>query len=145
MSVIVDTGVLYAYHDEDANRHEVALEAMKAVVSGKFGRPIVTDYIYGETVTLTLSNTSDPARAVDVGDRLLGRDGNQAIFDLVVVDRTLFETARETHSRYSDQGLSFADAVSVALVERGDADRLLAFDDDFDGVVERVDPQYVEP
>jgi predicted nucleic acid-binding protein len=36
--------------------------------------------------------------------------------------------------------LSFTDATTVALVERHGIDAVLSFDDDFDGIVERVDP-----
>jgi hypothetical protein len=44
--------------------------------------------------------------------------------------------------RYNDQELSFTDAVTVALCERRGIDAVLSFDDDFDGLVERVEPRY---
>lgn len=52
-----------------------------------------------------------------------------------MLDETL-----ETFERYDDQSLSFTDASTVALVETRDIDAVLSFDDDFDGLVERVDP-----
>jgi predicted nucleic acid-binding protein len=53
MSLLVDTGVLYAHHDKDAKHHEAAKEAMTAALKGEYGQPYVTDYVYDETVTLT--------------------------------------------------------------------------------------------
>ena len=34
MSVFVDTGVFYAHHDTDAERHEAAVEAFDRVLEG---------------------------------------------------------------------------------------------------------------
>jgi len=39
MSVLVDTGVFYAHHDRDAERHEDAVAAMDALLDGEFGKP----------------------------------------------------------------------------------------------------------
>ena len=44
---------------------------------------------------------------------------------------------------YDDQGLSFTDATTVAVCERHGIDSVMSFDDDFDGVFERVDPETI--
>ena len=53
MTVLVDTGVLYADHDTDASRHEAASSALESVYDGTLGQPYITDYVYDEAVTLT--------------------------------------------------------------------------------------------
>jgi predicted nucleic acid-binding protein len=63
--------------------------------------------------------------------------------DFQFVSRREFESAVKTFERYDDQPLSFTDATTVALVERHDVDRVLAFDDDFDGIVDRLPPEHV--
>jgi len=143
MSVFVDTGVFYALHDEDASRHSVAREAMGRLVSGSFGRVLTSDYVYDETVTLARSRFGTTAAALAAGDRILGRDPYPDAVDLAFVDRPVFEAAVETLDAYDDQPLSFTDATTVALVERRDIDHVLAFDDDFDGVVDRLPPERV--
>jgi len=45
MTVLVDTGVLYADHDTDATRHEVAAQALEAVYDGEVGQPYISDYL----------------------------------------------------------------------------------------------------
>jgi len=42
--------------------------------------------------------------------------------------------------RDDDQELSFTDATTVALAERHGIDRVLSFDDDFNGIAPRLDP-----
>ncbi len=45
--------------------------------------------------------------------------------------------------RYDDHGLSFTDASLTECVEDEAIDAVLSFDDDFDGLVERIDPTAV--
>jgi predicted nucleic acid-binding protein len=139
VSVFVDTGVFYAHHDRDTERHERAAAAMKAVSNGRYGRPYTSDYVYDETVTLTLGRTDHDA-AARVGDRILGRGDFPAVTDPLFVDRAAFDDAIAVFDRYDDQTLSFTDATTVALARANDIDHILSFDDDFDGIVDRLDP-----
>jgi predicted nucleic acid-binding protein len=43
MSVFVDTGVFYAHHDRDAERHDAAVTAIDALLDGEFGQPYASD------------------------------------------------------------------------------------------------------
>jgi predicted nucleic acid-binding protein len=140
MSVFVDTGVFYAHHDEDSNRHDAATDAMETVLDGDYGTPMTSDYVFDETVTLAVSRFADPDRALVVGDRILGRGQFPAVIDLLFVGHKGFQSAVETIQRYDDHGLSFTDATTIALLERHDVERVLSFDDDFDGLVDRLDP-----
>lgn len=139
MSVIVDTGVLHAQHDEDAARHESAQAAIRRVAEGAYGTPLVSDYIYDEAVTLTQARTGRHADAKLLSDHLLGRDGHD-LFSLLFVDSEDFESAVDVFESYDDQSLSITDATTIALVDRHDIEQVLAFDDDFDGIVNRLDP-----
>jgi len=56
------------------------------------------------------------------------------------VSAAVFADAETVFERYDHQELSFTDATTVALTERHGIDRVLSFDDDFDGVVRRTDP-----
>ncbi|WP_135663902.1 type II toxin-antitoxin system VapC family toxin [Halorhabdus rudnickae] len=137
MSVIVDTGVLYAHHDVDAHRHEIARAAMKRIVAGEYGQPFISDHIYDETVTLTRTRTGRYADTKQVSNHLIGQPSP---FELLVVDKSQFQRAIETFDRYDDHALSFTDATTISLLEQRDIDHVLAFDDDFDGIVSRLSP-----
>jgi len=139
MTILVDSGVLYAYHDTDATRHDTAQDAMERVAAGECGRPFVSDYLFDETLTLTLARTGRHDDAKTVSDHLLGRAGPD-VLRLLFVGLEGFERAVEVFETYDDQSLSFTDATTVALVERRGIDHVLSFDDDFDGIVDRLDP-----
>jgi predicted nucleic acid-binding protein len=140
MTVLVDTGVLYADHDTDASRHEVADDAVEAVYDGDFGAPYVSDYIYDEAVTLTLTRSGSFSAAKRIGERLRGVGPYPKTYELLRVSSVVFSDAVDVFEQYDDQGLSFTDATTVALCERHGLDGVLSFDDDFDGLVNRIDP-----
>jgi hypothetical protein len=141
MSVFVDTGVLYADHDEDATRHTTADESMDVVYRGEFGTPFTSDYVYDEAVTLTRSRSGRFDAAKTLGERMRGAGQFPDVFSFLRVTPALFADAVDVFERYDDQSLSFTDATTVALVRHHDVDAVLSFDDDFDGLVERTDPR----
>jgi len=143
MTVFVDTGVLYAEQDKSASRHESAVEAIEAVHDDELGQPYISDYIYDEAVTLTLERTSDHGRAATLGQRLRGAGKFPTAYRILRVDQQQFDDAVEMFERYDDQQLSFTDATTVALLRHHDIDSVLSFDDDFDGIVDRLDPATV--
>lgn len=140
MTVLVDTGVLYADHDTDATRHDTAGGALREVYDGALGQPYVSDYVFDEAITLTRKRTSSFSAAKKLGDRLRGNDPYPMVYDFLYVTAAVFSDAIEVFERYNDQSLSFTDATTIALMSRHDIDAVLSFDDDFDGLVERVDP-----
>lgn len=143
MTVLVDTSVVYADHDTDAARHDAASTALEAVYDGAFGAPYISDYVFDEAITLARTRTRSHAAATRLADRLRGRDRFPDVYELLRVSAAVFRDALTVFERYDDQQLSFTDATTVALVDRHDLDRVLSFDDDFDGVADRLDPASV--
>ncbi len=82
-------------------------------------------------------------QAKGVGDRTLGRGSFPKAFTLLHVDRPRFQATIEAFEAYRDQGFSFTDASTVALVKEKHIDHVLTFDDDFDGVIDRLVPRDV--
>lgn len=143
MSVLVDTGVIYAAHDTDAGRHAAAMDALDVVYDGEFGQPYVTDFVYDEVVTLTLERSDQWVVARDVGRKLRGAGEYPPAFELLRISATVFEDAVTVFEQYDDQGLSFTDATTIAVLNRHDIDAVFSFDDDFDGLVDRFSPSSV--
>ena len=142
MSILIDTGVVYAEHDTAATRHDTAATALDAVYDGEFGQPFLTDYVYDEAITLTLQRGSyEPA--VELGRKLRGVDPYPTVYELVQLSTTIFQDAVEVFETYDDQSLSFTDASLVAVADRRGIEHVLSFDDDFDGLVSRIDPSSV--
>ncbi|GKZ12645.1 twitching motility protein PilT [Haladaptatus sp. W1] len=140
MSVFVDTGVLFAHHDTDAERHEQAVAAFDELLDGTYGQPYTSDYVLDETVTLTRVRTDSFEAADTVASRILGEDPFPNVLELLHVEPDDVSASLETFRRYSDQNLSFTDATIIYLCESRGIDAVLSFDDDFDGLIERIAP-----
>lgn len=141
MSVFVDTGPFYAVQNRRARHHAEARHALADLATGRHGTLFTSSFVYDETVTLTLKRTRRFEEARTAGDRILGRGAFPRAFLLLHVDEARFRAGVEVFEAYPDQGLSFTDATTVALMEERGIDRVLSFDDGFDGVVARVDPR----
>ena len=143
MSVFVDTGVFYAHHDTDASRHNIGMDALNTVLTApEYGHILTSEYVYDEVVTLTHRRTGDIAAGIEVGRRIRGSGYPDAI-ELLYSSEQLFAAAVSAQQEYAEHGLSCTDAMTVALVEHHDIDAVLSFDDDFDGIVDRLDPATV--
>ena len=140
MSVFVDTGLYYALQNERAQRHDAAISALSIIQGGQYGRPFTSEYVYDEAVTLVRSRTGSFSEAKTVGDRIRGIDPYPDAIDLLSVTEDVFETAIERFDHYRDHPISFTDATTVALMDEHGVDHLLSFDDDFDGIVDRLEP-----
>ncbi|MFU8867094.1 type II toxin-antitoxin system VapC family toxin [Natronococcus sp.] len=143
MTVFIDTGVFFAQHDVAAARHDAATDAMRAVLTGRFGQPYTSDYVFDEAITLTRTRTGSYEDAWTLGRRILGHGPYPDRIELATITPELFEATLETFERYADHSLSFTDASTIALVEDYNLDAVLSFDDDFDGLVDRIDPETI--
>ncbi|KTG08979.1 twitching motility protein PilT [Haloprofundus marisrubri] len=142
MSVFVDTGVFFAHHDTDADRHDQAVSAFDELLDGEYGQPYTNDYVFDETVTLTRARTGSFEAADTVASRILGEDPFPGVFEMIHVEPDDVRTSLETFRRYDDHDLSFTDATIVALCESRGIDAVLSFDTDFDGLMNRIEPGY---
>jgi len=139
MSIFIDTGVLYAHHDVDAERHTAARELIDAVLNGTYGHPYTNDYVLDEAVTLTRARTNSVDDANAIANRIRGNDPYPSVVELAYTTPELVAAALETFRRYDDHDLSFTDAMIVAICERRDIDAVASFDSDFDGLINRVE------
>lgn len=144
MSVFIDTGVFYAQMDRKAKGHAASQSALERILEGSHGRPCTSDYVVDEVYTLVQARThrADLARAAI--DRIL--EGPQGpSFDLLRVREPTFDAARDVLSRYEDHELSFTDATIVALTDEHALDKVLSFDEGFDGILTRISPYEMAP
>lgn len=90
-------------------------------------------------MTLTLTRGGfEPAKRL--GERLRGANSFPQTYEMLSVSAAAFADAVDVFEAYDDQRLSFTDATTIALCDRHAIDAVLSFDDDFDGIVERIDP-----
>ncbi len=134
MAVFIDTGALVAARNADDKRHERAKELLKEALEGKYGTIYTSDYVINEATTLALVRTGDPELAVDVGEFAL----ESPRIRILQVERGDFKATWEKFKSFVEKGLSFTDCSTIHLMEKNRIEKVMSFDSDFDGLVERM-------
>ena len=138
MSIFIDTGVFYAHHDVDAERHETAVDLVNAILDGEYGQPYTSDYVLDEAITLARTRTGSVADADAIAKRIRGSDPYPQIVELIYTTAASVSAGLDTFRQYDDHDLSFTDAMSVAICKQRGIDTIASFDSDFDGIIERI-------
>ncbi len=126
MAILVDASFICAYANSRDVHHSAARNAMRDVASGKYGRVIITDFIFDETVTVVKRKVGRD-KAVETGIFLLSSQ-----LQMALVNGHVFERAWELF-RDSDE-LSFTDCTSIAFMLAFGIGRIATFDKAFSSV-----------
>lgn len=128
MSVLMDSGFIYACSNIDDVNHLISVDLLKEIEDNKFGSQYITDYIFDETMTLTLSKSS-LKKAVEVGNVLFNS------YELIPISEILFE---EAWGLFQSKKLSFTDCTNIAVMKYFKIEYLATFDRGFKGLVKTI-------
>ena len=132
MVIFLDTGFILAIRNSDDNNHMKAAELMKECLAGKFGRIIVSDFVFDETVTLTLVRTYNKTLVKDIGDFIF----NSPRINLLHLSETEFLATWELFLKYFEKGLSFTDCSILVMAKLFESNVYIAtFDNHFKGLL----------
>ncbi len=135
MSVLLDTGLIFAFLNEDDADHARAVELMLRVVRKEFGAPFVTDTVVVELFTLIRARTG--SAALEESARRFLPLPTPALKGLTSVSLGvgLLEPAWEVFRKYRDQGISFTDAGLIVTMRELGLERLATLDARLRGLV----------
>lgn len=128
--ILLDTSFLYALFNSKDPYNSRAIEILKDIEDSKYGRPIVTDYIVDELLTLIYVRLGKHV-ALKVLNGLSELLDNGLL--LVFVNEELFKRAIGCFMKYN---LSFTDCTSVELLLREKERYIASLDKGFDNVKE---------
>ena len=132
MVVFLDTGFILAIRNYDDINHTKATEIMRECLSDKYGRIIVSDFVFDETVTLTLVRTHNKSLVKDIGNYIL----NSPRIILLHLSETEFLATWELFLKYFENGLSFTDCSLLVLGKLFESNVYIAtFDRHFKGLL----------
>lgn len=121
--LFVDTGGWYAY----ANRADPEHKAVKAALGRFRGRLVTSNFVFDEVVSLCLARRLGHAVALTVGGVLMAPQ----VVDLVRVTAEDERAAWRLFAERPDQGYSYTDCTSFALMRRLGITRAAALDEHF--------------
>ncbi len=126
--ILLDTSLLISFEVQKDTNHERALNLMQEIVRGKHGTPFLSDYIFDETITVTLVRSRNLRQAIQVGEALTRS------FQLLRVDDSIFESAWERFKAQTRTKLSFTDCSNITLMLRNGIREIATFDKEYSKV-----------
>jgi len=124
---LLDTTVFIAAAFPREKHHKEGRAIITSVEEGALGKPVITDYILNEVVTF-VRKRKGAAASIEMLDAII----HSPRLRLVKVENRHFEAGLQLFRTY--EGLSFTDAVSVAVMRDLDIEVIYSFDSDFDGI-----------
>lgn len=101
---------------------------MREIVRSAYGDPVISDYVFDETVTVTLVKTRSVGKARAVGESLLDS------FRVLRVDEPIFRRAWRRFANQKGTRFSFTDSTTIVLMEENGIGHLATFDREFSSV-----------
>jgi len=126
--IVLDSSHLIAFQVKNDSHHEQANALMKQVLSGRFGKPLITSFIFDETVTGIFVRSKSLRLAVEYGNELL------ASLETLEVNEEAFREAWGIFSDQRNRRLSFTDSSTLAVMNIHAIGRIATFDEDFGNI-----------
>ena len=124
--IVLDTSFIVSYFNTRDQNHLKAVKLMK-----KIHEPLcMTDYIFGEVVTVSLIRLKSLDRASKIGNVLLKS------LKIINVEKKSFDNAWDIFCRQKRTVLSFTDCTTISVMLENDIEKIATFDGDFGKISE---------
>jgi uncharacterized protein len=121
--IMLDTSFVVAYFNTNDQNHGRAVHTAKDMAA-KNPELCVTDYIFGEIVTVSLLRLKDIKKAARIGSAIM------RYCNIISADRSVFDEAWNAFSGQQMQ-MSFTDCITVATMRDQRIQEIATFDKDF--------------
>ena len=126
--IILDSSFLISFENELDINHQKALKLMEKISNNTFGQAVITDYIFGEIVTITSIKSKNHTKALFLGDKLIE---SMQIFSTT---KEVFNLAWDIFKKQSNTQLSFTDCSILSLMRNEEVSNIATFDKDFEKI-----------
>lgn len=122
MSILIDTGVIYALLDKSDNHNLDAKAVMLRILKGNYGSPFVTDYVLLESFSLL------GQRGIKEAVKSLQNFLTENKFRTLFVTEEIFSKSMELTLQNTSDFLSLADSSQIILSISLSIDAIATFD-----------------
>ena len=130
---LIDSNIWIAAKIEKDYWHKKGKEIVKKILDGALKKVVITDYIVDEVVTYLNARTN-----FETAREMLETLTSSQFIEVIIIDAQQFEKTKEIFEK--NKNLSFTDASSVVVMQDKKINKIISFDEDFDGIegIERV-------
>jgi len=124
--IMLDTSFVVAYFNTRDQNHDSAIKTAK-ILARQNHELYVTDYLFGEIVTVSLVRLKNLEKATHIGKIIL------EYCNLIHVDKEIFDHAWKIFSEQKLR-LSFVDCTTIVAMKSQKMQQIATFDNDFNNV-----------
>lgn len=124
--IMLDTSFVVAYFNTRDQNHDLAVKTAK-ILANQNSELYLTDYIFGETVTVSLVKLKNLKLAIHIGKIILES------CNLLHIEKYIFEHAWKIFSGQKLR-LSFVDCATIAAMQSQKIQKIATFDGDFSNI-----------
>lgn len=128
--IFLDSSFLISFEVDADSNHDMAVKLFDEITKGKFGLPIISDYIFDETVTMIFARTKDLSKAIESGI------GMKQSYQIKKIDEPIFEKAWSLFQKQKSTKFSFTDCTILTVMEENGIKNIATFDEDFKKIKE---------
>jgi hypothetical protein len=123
---MLDTSFIVAYFNTRDQNHSSAVKIAK-ILANQNHELYITDYLFGEIVTVSLVRLKNLEKATQIGTTIL------EYCNLIHVDKDIFEHAWKIFSEQKLR-LSFVDCTTIVVMKNQKIQKIATFDNDFNKI-----------
>jgi len=140
MTVIVDTGIFFAFYSLKDKHHLDSIALIIHLVEGKWGTPYITNHILDETLNI-LKYRLSPRTAKAFIETFIDRGVVKILYPNEELEKRALKIFKENIDR---RGLSYTDALTIATIKEYEINYLLTYDiRSFKGFIDNIiEPNY---
>ena len=140
MTVLVDTGVFFAFYSLRDRHHFDSLGLITHLVRGKWGKAFITNHILDETLNILKYKIAPEASKAFI-EAFLDKGIVEVLYTDIGLETKALEIFKKNLGR---KGFSYTDAITVAVMKEFMIDYLLSYDiRSFQGLIDNiVGPNY---
>lgn len=122
--IILDTSFLVSFYNTRDCNHIKAVNIMKEIISERYGRAGITDFIFGECATILLMRTKSLKETAEIGEKIKALESFEADKETLNLAWNIFKNQKNTQ-------LSFTDCSIIATMKQENIVNIATFDKDF--------------
>ena len=126
--ILLDSSFIIAYKVEDDEHHEKASRLIDKIVTGEYGPPVITDYIFDESITVVFNKTHQLKIAIGLGNELMGA------LDILPINKDIFEKAWNIFKEQENTKFSFTDCTILSFMKEMKINNIATFDKEFEKI-----------
>ncbi len=128
--ILLDTSFIVSFFNSSDSNHDRAVEMAREIDEGKYGTPMISDYIFSEVATVMMRRVKDITKVTKCCNDLM------ATTKIIKIDAEAFKLSWQEFGKHNTSSLrfSFVDCSNIVISRLNPIRHMATFDREFEKV-----------